>query len=595
MFGTSPLTSAVRAVCSELDGLTILSSGVLDGVRTSGLLTAAADLEHAQTRVSLAQARVLAALDVVAPATCTAGPDDPAPSVPGVGQTTAHEVAATLGCSVAAVRDRLAVARMAADVPAVLAAARVGALRWWQVRRVVEAVAGVGADARTQVDRRLAADAAAGRCRNRFGARLARAVLAADPAAADRVHREGVLDRRVTVRLSDAGMAWFGACLPAQDALTVARCLDELAAEPDGAALGAAPGATTNPTGPTGPTGAAPGPAPDSGAGRTADQRRADALTGMARAALEALHDCSGGPDGVTDDGLRERFTAHLAGHLGLRRDLSGASGPTSPPAGPPVSDPFMPGSTTSGQTTSGPSAARPRAAGQTAAGAARTRPRRAARRRAEIQLVVSAETVLGIADTPGELAGYGPVGPEQARQIAHLAGTTWRRLITDPVTGTVLDRGRSTYTPPGALADHVQARFGWTCTRPGCSNVAADLDHATAWAELGDTSVDNLHPVCRGCHTAKHAGWSVRIAPDGTTTWRTPHGRSSNTRPTDHRPEDRLPRTGAPTAVPPPDEPTGRPGDGRPSAWWEGVRRVVSARSAHTVPSRPVPTPAPF
>lgn len=309
----------------------------------------------------------------------------------------------------------------------------------------------------------------------------------------------------------------------------------------------------------------------------------------MARAALEALHDCSGGPDGVTDDGLRERFTAHLAGYPGVRPGPTAAAGDR--PASPAPACPTP---------ASGPSSTHLTAVGARVGKG----PRRAARRRAEIQLVVSAETVLGIADTPGELAGYGPVGPEQARRIAHLAGTTWRRLITDPVTGAVLDRGRSAYTPPAALADHVQARFGWTCTRPGCSNVAADLDHATAWTELGGTSVDNLHTVCRGCHTAKHGGWTVRIAPDGTTTWRTPHGRSSTTGPTDHRPEDRAPHLDRPPVAGIGGAgsgvatigvtTTGSPPEPRQD-WWGEMRRAVAAGAAPAVRSQPTPLPAPF
>lgn len=216
---------------------------------------------------------------------------------------------------------------------------------------------------------------------------------------------------------------------------------------------------------------------------------------------------------------------------------------------------------------------------------------------------MVSAETVLGIADDPGELAGYGPIGPEQARRIAHLAGATWQRLITDPVTGVVLDHGRTAYTPPATLADHVRARFGWTCTRPGCSNATADLDHATAWAESGATSVDNLHTVCRGCHTAKHRGWTVRIAPDGTTTWRTPHGRSCSTRPTDLRPEDHLPdrpggprRTGATDAgdsVRHPVDATGEASAAPATGWWTEVSRDVAAAAPVAVPVvRSVPAP---
>ncbi|WP_345043182.1 DUF222 domain-containing protein, partial [Georgenia daeguensis] len=43
-------------------------------------------------------------------------------------------------------------------------------------------------------------------------------------------------------------------------------------------------------------------------------------------------------------------------------------------------------------------------------------------------------------------LEGYGPITPDLARALA--AGGTWRRLVTDPVTGTVTHLGRSVYRP---------------------------------------------------------------------------------------------------------------------------------------------------
>jgi len=54
---------------------------------------------------------------------------------------------------------------------------------------------------------------------------------------------------------------------------------------------------------------------------------------------LEALHDC-GGPDGVTDDRLRERFAAHLAGYVGTLPPTSTvepARGVVAAGAAPPV------------------------------------------------------------------------------------------------------------------------------------------------------------------------------------------------------------------------------------------------------------------
>jgi hypothetical protein len=46
--------------------------------------------------------------------------------------------------------------------------------------------------------------------------------------------------------------------------------------------------------------------------------------------------------------------------------------------------------------------------------------------------------TLLGLDDRPGELAGYGPVGADVAQALAR--DGTWRRLLVDEPSGTVLD-----------------------------------------------------------------------------------------------------------------------------------------------------------
>jgi hypothetical protein len=141
------------------------------------------------------------------------------------------------------------------------------------------------------------------------------------------------------------------------------------------------------------------------------------------------------------------------------------------------------------------------------------------------------------------------------ARYLAHRAGTTWRRVLTDPTSGTVLDIGRIGYRPPEAPADLVRTRYGGRCTRPGCAHRAADLDHALDWKAGGGTSESNLHPVCRGCHTAKHhsattsQGWTITLHDDQSVTWTAPHGHPRTSYPTDHRPEDRGP---VPVGAPP-------------------------------------------
>ena len=117
------------------------------------------------------------------------------------------------------------------------------------------------------------------------------------------------------------------------------------------------------------------------------------------------------------------------------------------------------------------------------------------------------------------------PVPDAVARALA--AGGTWRRLVTDPLSGAVIDVGRTRYRPPAALADLVRARDA-ACTHPGCAVPArrCDLDHITPWSEGGTTGLNNLTALCRTHHRLKHApGWTLTRTPDGDLTWTTPTG----------------------------------------------------------------------
>ncbi len=117
------------------------------------------------------------------------------------------------------------------------------------------------------------------------------------------------------------------------------------------------------------------------------------------------------------------------------------------------------------------------------------------------------------------------PVPDAVARALA--AGGTWRRLVTDPLSGAVIDVGRTRYRPPAALADLVRARDG-ACTHPGCTVPArrCDLDHITPWSGGGTTGLDNLTALCRTHHRLKHApGWTLTRTPGGDLTWTTPTG----------------------------------------------------------------------
>jgi HNH endonuclease len=142
------------------------------------------------------------------------------------------------------------------------------------------------------------------------------------------------------------------------------------------------------------------------------------------------------------------------------------------------------------------------------------------------------------------------------ARKIA--ADAVWRRLVTDPLSGAVLDYGRTTYRPPAALADFVRARDR-SCRGPLCGHTAAncELDHAVAWAEGGETSADNLNPFCKHDHRLKTYGrWRIEIHADGSLTWVTPTGLRHTTVPYNYRDPPPEPDPPPPPPAPPPYDP---------------------------------------
>ena len=152
-------------------------------------------------------------------------------------------------------------------------------------------------------------------------------------------------------------------------------------------------------------------------------------------------------------------------------------------------------------------------------------------RRRLETQVVVDLPTLLILADNPGELVGFGPIPATMARQLA--ADSCWRRLVTHPVTGHLLDYGTELYEPPRAIRDYVLHR-DQTCRFPGCSQPAyrTDLDHTVAFdgsESGGSTASTNLHCLCRRHHRLKtHGAWTVSTADSETDEllWTSPRGK---------------------------------------------------------------------
>ena len=102
------------------------------------------------------------------------------------------------------------------------------------------------------------------------------------------------------------------------------------------------------------------------------------------------------------------------------------------------------------------------------------------------VAVTVPVLTLLGTAELPGTLEGLGSIDPDTARGLAAQA-PSFQRILTHPITGTLLDIDRTSYRPPADLRRWLALRDGH-CTFPGCGRRIADcdLDHRTAWADGG-------------------------------------------------------------------------------------------------------------
>ena len=171
-------------------------------------------------------------------------------------------------------------------------------------------------------------------------------------------------------------------------------------------------------------------------------------------------------------------------------------------------------------------------------------RPHRAARagprgQRPQILVTVPAGTLLGLGGEPAHLAGYGPIPDALARELAQ--DGVWRRVLTDPATGAVLDVG----TRPARPARRPRAvRAG---PRRACAGSPAAEGRPPAATSTtpspypeGETSAANLHALCRRHHRLKHeAGWQV-ARPARAAGWSGPAPSEPSTPPTHPTPATR-------------------------------------------------------
>lgn len=150
----------------------------------------------------------------------------------------------------------------------------------------------------------------------------------------------------------------------------------------------------------------------------------------------------------------------------------------------------------------------------------------------AQIVVLTRETSLLRLDEESGELVGSGPLPAAAVRRIAEQhPGSVWRRLLTDPVTGSAKDLGRTKYRPSAALDEFVRMR-AQVCYFPGCARPAhrCDLDHLEPFANGGRTDADSLGPACRHHHPLKdgrNATWQVTQPQPGIYQVTSPTGRT--------------------------------------------------------------------
>ena len=103
-------------------------------------------------------------------------------------------------------------------------------------------------------------------------------------------------------------------------------------------------------------------------------------------------------------------------------------------------------------------------------------------------------------------IPGVGPIDDATARQLLLDVGA-FTRVITDPVTGAILDMDRRSRKATRAQREWLAMTHG-TCVRDGGERLAidADIDHHCAYhgPGRGETDLTNLDPLCDPDHALK-------------------------------------------------------------------------------------------
>jgi hypothetical protein len=142
-----------------------------------------------------------------------------------------------------------------------------------------------------------------------------------------------------------------------------------------------------------------------------------------------------------------------------------------------------------------------------------------------EFRVTIPASALAGATRQPAEIHGYGPATVQTLHELAN-QNTFWRRIVTDPMTGAVLDVGRRR-RHTNALGEHIRTRDKH-CVFPGCPRPAEDcqVDHTTGHALGGPTAVSNLGALCQHHNLMKaETNWTLHQPAPGHFVWISPTG----------------------------------------------------------------------
>jgi hypothetical protein len=150
----------------------------------------------------------------------------------------------------------------------------------------------------------------------------------------------------------------------------------------------------------------------------------------------------------------------------------------------------------------------------------------RADQLKTEICVVMSDTTLLSVDTRPAQLVGVGPITGLLARRLA-ATGDAWvRRLLTDPIDGSLTRMDTRRRRVSGNLRRAVTIA-DQHCRGIACASPIRDIDHIHEHARGGATSFANSQGLSKGCHRAReHPQMRVTADPHSrATTWTTPTG----------------------------------------------------------------------